>query len=58
MKISFVNDWRFLFSKDAIGGRFAAFTLIHMGYMRVGIVEVDGFTILLLGLGLRIKRNR
>ena len=54
MKVRLFNDWRYLFSKNAMGGRFASFTIIHIGYLRVAIPEADGVTIVLLGLGVRV----
>lgn len=50
-KIRLINDWRYLFKKWAIGGRFSAFTFVQVSYMRTGEPMIDGFTVVALGLG-------
>lgn len=56
MSFNIVNDWKYLFFKQAIGGRFANFTFIHVGWLHTGITDysVDGFMFVVLGLGFRI----
>lgn len=54
LRFKLINDWRSLFKPHAIGGRLASFTLFNISYMRVGIPIVDGFTITILGIGMRI----
>lgn len=59
MSIKFINDWRYLFSKDAIGGRFSVFTPIMISYLSIEMqdseYDLDGLTIVVLGLGLKIR---
>lgn len=57
MRIKLLNDWKYLFSKDAIGGRFAAFTFINIGFIKSTFGEVNGFYFTLMGLGVRIYRS-
>jgi hypothetical protein len=59
MKIKFINDWRYLsFKKDPHGARMLNFTIILISYMHTGIkeVDIDGFSIVLLGIGIKISR--
>lgn len=62
MKIEVINDWQFLFSPHAIGGRFAAFTFFNLSWVskRVGTDEypMGGLNIVVLGLGLNIKGDK
>lgn len=60
MRVKVINDWEWLFSKYAVGGRFANFTFIQVGYFRTGIkdLDVDGLTVVLLGVGLRIRKGK
>lgn len=57
MKIKFTNDWQYLFRDWAIGGRFANFTIIHIGWLKVNDEVVDGFSVTLLGLGVKVSKN-
>lgn len=57
MKISFVNNWQYMFSKDSIGGRFSMFTVITISAINMGIKEIDGFHFTILGLGFRITKD-
>jgi hypothetical protein len=56
MVVKTINDWRYLFSKHAIGGRFVSFTFFHVSFMKTGEPLIDGFTVIILGLGVRIAR--
>lgn len=57
--IVIVNDWKYLFFKDAIGGRGSNFTFIHIGWLKTGIKDyhIDGFMFTVLGLGFRINNG-
>lgn len=55
MHVTFTNDWKYLFSPWAIGGRFSNFTLIHIAYFRTGLNIVDGWSLTVLGLGVRVR---
>lgn len=59
MKITWINDWQYLFKDWAVGGRFASFTFIMVSYLNVGKdapdLDINGFTIILFGLGIRVR---
>ena len=60
MKVTWINDWRWLFSKYALGGRFAVFTFFNVSYMDLGDedfneLDIDGLSVIILGLGVRIR---
>lgn len=54
--VKFINDWQYLFSEQAIGGRFASFTFFHVSFMKTGEPLIDGFTVIIFGVGVRIAR--
>lgn len=61
MSISLINDWRYLLSANAIGGRFASFSFVMISYLHTGLDEgdelnVDGFVFVILGIGVKIRR--
>lgn len=59
MVIRFINDWQYFFRKTSIGGRFSAFTFFNVAFMKIGEPLIDGFTLIIFGLGFRIsKRNK
>lgn len=51
-----INDWKYLFNKNAIGGRFASFTFINISYFRTDMpdLDIDGWGIIILGIGFRL----
>ncbi len=56
MVIKVINDWQYLFSKHAVGGRFACFTFFHVSFMNMDEPLIDGFSVIVLGLGVRISK--
>ncbi len=61
MIITFTNDWRYLFSKFSTG---KVFSLIYLAYTNIEFEDpelekqVNGLSISLLGLGVRIRRKK
>jgi hypothetical protein len=56
MKLTFINDWQYLFSHDPEIGY--GFTFLSISYMDIGLthdIDIDGFSIIVLGLGIRIR---
>jgi hypothetical protein len=56
-RVSLINDWEFLFNKHPAWGRFSTFTFFMLSYFHLGLKDpdIDGITIIILGIGVRIK---
>lgn len=62
-KVTFINDWKYLFNKNAMGGRFASFTFVQLAWLNTGFkgqddsIDIDGLSVVLIGIGVRIRRK-
>lgn len=55
MSVKFINDWQYLFKPGPMGDRFISFTFINVAFFKDVVPEINGFTIIVLGLGFTIK---